>query len=393
MGIFSLMVITEVLVPFALAQFLSRVRGKKFYAILLLHFIISLWLWVLFFTTRSYGSFYDNPQHVWLQMQFSGMIAAVVLPRLIFIIFHFLGRLIRIRKGDYSTRMSAAGLIISLAFFVVIAGSTFYGRFNFRTESLTMKIEGLNKDLEGLRIVQISDLHLSGFYHHSKRLNYAIDKINSLKPDLIINTGDFITYGWREFGMNDTVFSREDAKYGKFAVMGNHDFGGYNPDYTNADKDNNVLVMNNKIRASGYTLLNNEFRKIKIGTAVVGMIGITTKGRHPDIIHGDVTEAMNGLDSADLKILLSHDPNHWDESVRSKTDIDITFSGHTHGMQMGIITKKFSWSPSKYFYPHWYGLYSDKRQLHYVNRGLGVLSVPFRIWMPPEITLITLTSE
>jgi hypothetical protein len=321
------------------------------------------------------------------------MMAAVVIPRIIFVFFHFLGRLIRIRKGDYSNSMSTAGMIIAVAFFTVITSSTFFGRFNFRTESLTMKIEGLNKDLEGLKIVQVSDLHLSGFYHHTKRLRYAIDVINSLEPDLILNTGDFVTYGWREFGMNDTVLSRENAKYGKFAVMGNHDFGGYNPDFTNADRDNNVLVMNNKIRASGYTLLNNEFVKIKIGSAIVGIVGITTNGRHPDIIHGDIAEAIKELDSVELKILLSHDPNQWDESVRDKTDIDITFSGHTHGMQMGIITKKLSWSPSKYFYPHWNGLYSANKQLHYVNRGLGVLSVPFRIWMPPEITFITLRAE
>jgi predicted MPP superfamily phosphohydrolase len=151
--------------------------------------------------------------------------------------------------------------------------------------------------------------------------------------------------------------------------------------------------MNNKIRASGYTLLNNEFTKISIGTATIGMIGITTMGRHPNIIHGNVADAIKGLDSVDLKILLSHDPNQWDESVKNKTDINITFSGHTHGMQMGIITKNFRWSPAKHYYPHWNGMYSENGQIQYVNRGLGVLAIPFRIWMPPEITVITLKSE
>ena len=116
-------------------------------------------------------------------------------------------------------------------------------------------------------------------------------------------------------------------------------------------------------------------------------------GRHPDIIHGDLRKALSGLDSVDLKILLSHDPNQWDEDVVSKTDIDITLSGHTHGMQMGIYTKKFKWSPSKYFYPHWGGLFREGNQYQYVNLGLGVLAIPFRIWMPPEITVITLKRE
>ena len=123
------------------------------------------------------------------------------------------------------------------------------------------------------------------------------------------------------------------------------------------------------------------------------MIGIITKGRYPDIIHGDLGKALSGLDSVDLKILLSHDPNQWETDVVSKTDIDITLSGHTHAMQMGIYTKKFRWSPAKYFYPHWNGLYTQGNQVHYVNRGLGVLAIPFRIWMPPEITVITLKKE
>jgi predicted MPP superfamily phosphohydrolase len=113
----------------------------------------------------------------------------------------------------------------------------------------------------------------------------------------------------------------------------------------------------------------------------------------PHIIHGDLAKAISGLDSADLKILLSHDPNQWEEEVTGKTDIDITLSGHTHGMQMGIMTKKIRWSPAKYFYPHWNGLYKQGNQYQYVNRGLGVIGIPFRIWMPPEITVITIKRE
>ena len=111
------------------------------------------------------------------------------------------------------------------------------------------------------------------------------------------------------------------------------------------------------------------------------------------MIHGDLIKAMKGTDSADFRILISHDPNHWEESVLGKTNIELTFSGHTHGMQMGILTKGFKWSPSQYFYPRWNGLYSSANQFLYVNRGLGVLAIPFRIWMPPEISVIRLTSE
>jgi predicted MPP superfamily phosphohydrolase len=220
-----------------------------------------------------------------------------------------------------------------------------------------------------------------------------MDKVNSYNPDLVLNTGDFISYGWREFERNDTIISRVKSKYGNFAVMGNHDFGTYHPYFTEADRENNVLIMNKLIKSSGYMVLNDEFSTVNIGDAKIAVIGITTMGRHPHIIHGDLDKAMKGIDSVDLKILLSHDPNHWEAKVEGQTDIDLTLSGHTHGMQMGIYTKRFKWSPAKYFYPHWSGLFSDGNQFHYVNRGLGVLAIPFRIWMPPEITILTLIRD
>jgi predicted MPP superfamily phosphohydrolase len=217
--------------------------------------------------------------------------------------------------------------------------------------------------------------------------------INNLKPDLILNTGDFVTYGWQEFGRNDTILAKAKSRYGNYAVLGNHDFGTYDPFFTEADRDNNVLNIIHLVRSSGYNVLIDTNMVVRINNARIGLIGIITKGRHPDILHGNLTKALAGLDSVDLKILLSHDPNQWEEDVLGKTDIDITLSGHTHGMQMGIYTKWFKWSPSKYFYPHWSGLFREGRQVQYVNRGLGVLSIPFRIWMPPEVTVITLRSE
>jgi predicted MPP superfamily phosphohydrolase len=148
--------------------------------------------------------------------------------------------------------------------------------------------------------------------------------------------------------------------------------------------------MNRFIRSSGYTLLNDESSMLNIGDARIAMIGIITKGSFPRMIHGDLQKAVAGTDSADLRVLLSHDPNSWDKEVAGKTNIEVTFSGHTHGMQIGILTKKFRWSPAKFFYPHWEGVYREGDQFLVVNRGLGVLAIPFRIWMPPEITVVTI---
>jgi predicted MPP superfamily phosphohydrolase len=391
--LFIFLIITEILTLWVLRQLFYSRLSLKYAALMLANFILSLWLWVLYFEVTGYRSFYDTPRHVWLLMNLTGMIVAVVIPRVIIIILHFLGRLIIIKKGGDIKWLTYTGLAIMVLIFSTIALSTFFGRFNFKTESVTIKIKGLNKDLDGLKIVQLSDMHLAGFYHHGKILRKLMNDVNSIKPDLILNTGDFVSFGWREFGRNDTILSKAKSRYGNFAVMGNHDSGGYQPDYTEADKANNILIMNNLIKASGYKVLNNEFSTVNIGNTKIALIGVVTTGRHPDIIHGDLGKATTGIDSVNLKILLTHDPNHWAEAVTGKTDIDITLSGHTHGMQMGILTKKIRWSPSKYFYPHWNGLFSEGDQFQYVNRGLGVLVFPFRIWMPPEITIITLKSE
>lgn len=393
MFLLLLMIFAEILMPVVLRQHFFSNSRNRYYILLVIHVILSIWLWILFFAVAGYESFFDNPQQVWMLMSLTGMTAAVVVPRTIIILCHFAGVFIKRYSGDHLRWLTNTGLITAAVIFTIIATGTLHGRFNFKTEEVTIKIKGLNSDLDGLRIVQLSDMHLAGFHHHREVLEKVINNVNALKPDLILNTGDFVTFGWREFGRFDTILSGAKSKYGNFAIAGNHDFGTYHPYYTEADRDNNVSVLNNLIKASGYTVLNDENAEVRIGNARLALIGITTKGRHPNIIHGDLDKAIAGTDSADLKILLSHDPNHWEEKVTGKTDIDITLSGHTHGMQMGIITKRFKWSPSKYFYPNWNGLYVNGLQVQYVNRGLGVLSIPFRICMPPEITVITLTRE
>jgi uncharacterized protein len=388
-----ILIITEVLTVITLKDILhGRSKGIVLAAVIS-NSILSIYLWMLLVENVTYKSFFDNPGHISLLMNLTGTICAVVVPRIILITVHFTGKLFRIRKGGHIRCLTNTGLAISILIFSIIAFSTFYSRFNFRTENVVIKIKDLNNDLDGLKIVQLSDIHLASFYKHGESLQKVMDNVNALKPDLILNTGDFVTYGWREFDSSDTILSKARSRYGNYAVMGNHDFGSYHPFFTEADRNNNVLIINNMIKSSGYTILNDTNITVNIKEAKIGLIGIITQGSHPHIVHGDLKKALSGLESVDLKILLSHDPNQWEMDVVSKTNIDITLSGHTHGMQMGIFTKKFRWSPAIYFYPHWNGLYNNGDQVQYVNRGLGELAIPFRIWMPPEITLITLKRE
>ena len=393
MGLFIILLIIEILTLVVLRQHFYNHSKPKYYISLLFHIILSLWVWIIFFETTSYNSFYDNPKHVWMMMNMASIIIAIIIPRAILDILHFSGKILNLKNGAHLRGLTDIGLIIMVVILLIIAIGSSFGRFNFKIETVTINIEGLNKDLDGLKIVQLSDMHLNSFYHHKKQLQKVIDEVNQIKPDILINTGDFVSFGWREFERDDTILSKAKSKYGNYAILGNHDVGTYDPYFTEADRDNNILIVNNLIKASGYQVLNDEYKTLTIGKSRIALIGVLTGGRHPHMTHGNLQKAISGIDSVDLKILLSHDPNHWDEEVKGKTDINLTLSGHTHGMQMGIITKNFRWSPSKYFYPHWNGLFKSGHQYQYVNRGLGVLAIPFRIWMPPEITIITIKKE
>jgi uncharacterized protein len=393
MAQFIILILAEVFALIILHQHFRNGSRLKYYGSIFLNLLLSLWIWILFIRICTYKGTFDTSLNIWLRMNLMGMNCAVVAPRYILALFHFTGKLLRIRKGGHLRSMTNVGLTFSSLIFIIILSGNLIGRFNFKTEEITIGIKGLNKNLEGLKIVQLSDIHLPCFHNHHQLLEKVMSRVNSYKPDLIINTGDFITSGWHEFERSDTTFSKAKSIYGNFAVLGNHDIGTYLPSHTDADINENISKMNLLISASGFKVLNEENIIVNIAGRKVALIGVITRGRYPNIIHGNLTKAAAGLDSADFKILLAHDPNQWKKDVTGKTNIDLTLSGHTHGMQMGILTKMFKWSPAKYFYPEWGGLYSDGNQYLYVNRGLGMLAIPFRIWMPPEITIITIKKQ
>jgi predicted MPP superfamily phosphohydrolase len=388
-----ILIISEFLTFLVFRQHYKGYSKTKYYLSSVINAIVSIFMWILYTEVSSFKGNFDEPGHIWLMMSLTGTFCAVLVPRVLLDLLHFTGKILKLRKGGHIRWLTNTGIFIWLFFFIIIVSGTLYGKFNFKTDEVTIKVEGLNKDLEGLTIVQLSDLHLSSFYRHKSELRKVMRKVNSYKPDILINTGDFVSYGWREFDNSDTILSLAKGRFGNFAVLGNHDIGTYHPNFKAAEMDTNISRMIKLIELSGYKVLNDENIIIKVGEARVGIAGIITRGRHPHMIHGNLGKAISGMDSVDLKILLSHDPNQWAEDVTGKTDIDLTFSGHTHGMQMGILTRGIKWSPSQYFYPRWNGLYTEGKQFLYVNRGLGVLAIPFRIWMPPEISVIKLTGK
>ncbi|HPI69454.1 MAG TPA: metallophosphoesterase [Bacteroidales bacterium] len=384
------LIITEILSFLVLKEFILRYSKTGFFILLTLHLAFSTWLWIAFIRVKTWDGFFDSLENIYNQMILNGLLIAVLLNRILIICLHYLGKLLRKRSRSYIESLTATGFISATVYFLILASGFLIGRFNFKTEQITIEIKDLKKELDGFRIVHIADLHLSGFCKHSEKLAEAVEIINSLNPDLIINSGDFVSYGWREYDNFDTILIKAKSKYGNFAVLGNHDMGTYLPDNNKETLDLNSLRLKELIASSGYILLENEYSLINTGKWKIAVIGVKTGGSHPFIIHSDVNSIIKNIDSTDLKIMICHDPNQWKEDIAGKTDIDITLSGHSHGMQMGVITRNLRWSTAKYLYPQWNGLFSEDNQYHYVNRGAGVLSVPFRIWMPPEITLITL---
>ena len=278
-----------------------------------------------------------------------------------------------------------------LPFFVILYG-VFLALYRFKIHRIKAHNPLLPKGLTGLRIVHISDLHLGSFNYRYHILDRAVELINSLKPDYIFFTGDIVNnFAWELKGW-DKVLKPLKAKYGKYAVLGNHDYGDYSEWKTKKKKEQNFESIKYFYKKIDFQLLLNESVTQVINNEPLGIIGVENLGNPPFKQYGDLGKAMKTVSGIPTKILLSHDPSHWPNEVIGKTDILLTLSGHTHGMQAGIKFKNRKWSPIQYKYEHWAGMHRSKEQYLYVTRGLGWHGFPGRLGMRPEITFIELAS-
>jgi uncharacterized protein len=285
------------------------------------------------------------------------------------------------------------GMALGLLLFVGFGMGMVRGRTHLKVFRENIKIQDLPESFQGLRIVQLSDIHLAGFYHHPEYIRRVVRMANALEPDLLFFTGDMVHNFSEETDPFTEILKELKAPLGKYAILGNHDYGFYYKWDSEAEKTANLDRVKSQIRASGFDLLLNEHRTISLNGDSLEIIGVENWGKPPFPQYGDLGKAMSGVDPQHVKILLSHDPSHWDLQVSQKEDIDLTLSGHTHGMQFGIEIGNFRWSPSKWTYRHWAGLYAENGQQLYVNRGLGYTGFPGRVGIRPEITLLTLQPE
>ena len=280
------------------------------------------------------------------------------------------------------------GLFSGFLPFFVIVFAIFRSLYRFKVHHITIKIKDLPDNFADLRIVQISDLHLGSFNFRYHILDRAVKLINQLKPDLIFFTGDLVNnHAWELKGW-DVVLNKLIAKKGKYSVLGNHDYGDYSEWKSIKAKRSNRELIKYFYEKIDFKLLVNESKVVEIDGEKLAIIGVENWGLPPFKQYGDLNKAIKNVVDIPFKILLSHDPTHWTEEVLKGTDIVLTLSGHTHGMQAAINFKSKKWSPIKFKYKHWAGLYKDRDQYLHVNRGLGWLAFPGRVGMRPEITLI-----
>ncbi|GJH40770.1 phosphoesterase [Capnocytophaga sp. HP1101] len=275
--------------------------------------------------------------------------------------------------------------------FASILYSIFKGKYNYKVWKYTLEFDNLPKAFDGYRITQISDIHCGSFDNYDK-IRYGVELINAQKGDVILFTGDLVNNLADEVHDWKSLFATLHAPDGVFSIMGNHDYGDYSSWESPEAKLQNLQQLFRIEREMGWQLLLNEHCYLERNGEKIALIGVENWGHGRFSKYGDLNKAMEGVNDEDFKILMSHDPTHWQEVVLPEgKNIELTLSGHTHGMQCGIeIPGWLKWSPSQYVYKYWGGMYEEDGKYLNVNRGFGYHAFPGRLGVWPEITVIEL---
>ncbi|SDI22353.1 metallophosphoesterase [Chryseobacterium jejuense] len=287
--------------------------------------------------------------------------------------------------------LSLVGLGMSGVLSALFIDGITFGKYRHKVRRVRVNFTNLPKSFKGYKIIQISDVH-SGSFADPNKLQHAVDLINEQKPDLVLFTGDMVNNVADEFKPFIPLFSKIQAKDGKFAVLGNHDYGDYVTWDSPEAKKKNLDTLIDYEKQAGFDMLRNEHRVIEKNGEKLYILGVENWGLKPFPQFGKIDNALKGVPESATKILMSHDPTHFDYVVKKHPgNIHLTLSGHTHGMQFGLDLKNIKWSPVQYRYPKWADLYESEGKLLYVNRGFGVLGYPGRVGVLPEITLFELS--
>ena len=340
----------------------------------LLIFLISLAYLIYFFSQRKHNNFKKGFTAFGAFILFGVPGMMYLVPGLLF-------------QVSGNENLKIFGWVLAGMLFLGILVGIFYGRWNWKIHRIQLSFPHFPEELNALKIVQISDIHVGSFFNNHAKVHKAIDMINSLEADFVFFTGDLVNNTASEMDGWEPVFSRIAAKKGKYSILGNHDYGDYVRWEEDHHKVENLKRLIDKHREIGFSPLLNE--SVQLGNDI-WLLGVENWGKAPFRQSGKLAQTLEGVPDAAFKILLSHDPSHFDLEVL-ETNIDLTLSGHTHGMQFGIERFGIKWSPVSFRYKKWAGLYQEGKQFLYVNRGFGYLGFPGRVGIYPEITEITIT--
>jgi len=385
----------------------STFQGNRIFSII--YWLISVLVFVGIYTTFQYLQTHTGIRPLWLNLTigavftvfvtkflFGGMLMLYDVTRYIIGFFHWLGTsagFLETEKEFIPKRRKAiTGIITGITavpFLGFLYGIT-KGKYNYEVKKIKLAFKDLPESFNGFKMVQISDIH-SGSYDSFEQVMKGINLINDLDPDVLVFTGDLVNSDKDEIDPYLSAFKAATSKEGKFSITGNHDYYGIR---RADDKENYWADFRRKHDQMGFDILMNENRLIRRGEESIRIVGVENWGLGPFPRHGDLNLALNNVSSDEFTILLSHDPTHWDEhALKHEKQIHLTLSGHTHGMQFGLNALGVKWSPIKFRYKKWAGLYSQGNQHLYINRGFGFLGFPGRVGMWPEITEIEFVKE
>lgn len=353
----------------------------------------------LYFWNESFAGVWDQHR----QFSFGLFLSWLLFVTLISIFF--LGEtLVRLFCAPFRTKkekvipsrrrfVSLIGMGVAAIPFAGMIYGMLWGRYNYRVVKHTLYFDDLPEAFDGYRVVHISDIH-SGSFDNTEKVQYGIDMINAQQGDVIFFTGDLVNNKAEEMRPWIAHFKQLHAKDGVYSVLGNHDYGDYVQWDSPDEKAKNLETLKQIHQQLGFCLLNNESVFLSRGQQRIAVVGVENWGQG-FIKKGNLKQALSQVDKKDFKILLSHDPTHWQyEVLKDPNFIHLTLSGHTHGMQFGIeIPGVIKWSPAGWRYKYWGGVYKEKDRYINVNRGFGYLAFPGRVGMPPEITIIELKKK
>lgn len=388
---FAFVILVELISYLGFKQITQKVSAKTKWYLGILFFLISVAATGLLFYSFS------NPETIRQSKNYTLFYTVVVVsilnlvPKSFFSVLTILSYFVRWFVDRRLQIITLSGsFLISFGIFIVVAYGIFIGRYQVIVEKQNLYFEDLPLQLDGFKIVQISDIHLGSFRNDPSVLKKTHQIIEDLHPDLLLFTGDIVNNFGEEMKGFEPYLAQLTAQYGKYAIQGNHDYGDYYEWPDSVSKINNLNQIERGLTDAGFKLLLNQWDKIIVKDTSFALIGVENWGHRPFPQYANLDIAMKDIPANAFKILMTHDPAHWDAIVVPQTDIPLTLSGHTHGGQFGVKIAGIQFSPMYFIQKKWGGLYKSDNQYLYVNRGLGTIGFSGRIEMNPEITLLTL---